>query len=138
MVSVVSTQTMFTGAMQSISLKPILSETNFDQYDVEELGDNIWPNNVTVENYEADDFVVTGDYFIKTKLQYPIYLLEYEVQVNEGSAYINIGDFHKSINDTGVFYSRVPICKPEFGRLRFSSGKSGFSGKISNIEIEPI
>ncbi|WP_350314824.1 hypothetical protein [Pseudoalteromonas sp. TB43-MNA-CIBAN-0091] len=138
MVSVVSTQTMFTGAMKSISLKPILSETNFHQDSIEELGDNIWPNNVTVENYEADDFSVTGEYFIKTKLQYPIYLLEYKVEIDQGSAYINIGDFHKSINDSGIFHTRVPICKPKYGRLRFSAGKIGFSGKITNIEIEPI
>ncbi|CAM4243528.1 sialate O-acetylesterase [Pseudoalteromonas ostreae] len=138
MVSIVSTQTMFTGSMHSISLKPILSETNFDQYRVEDLGENIWPNNVTIDNFEMDELSVTGDYFIKTKLQYPIYLLEYEIEIGEGTAYINIGDFHKSINDTGVFYSRVPICIPEFGRLRFSAGKFGFSGKVSNIEIEPI
>jgi hypothetical protein len=138
MVSVVSTQTTFTGAMQSISLKPILSETNFYHNSIDELGDNIWPSNVTVENYEADKFSITGDYFIKTKLRYPIYLLEYKVEIDEGSAYINIGDFHKKINNSGIFHTRVPTCKPEYGRLRFSTGKTGFSGKINNIEIKPI
>ncbi len=135
--AVINSYDGFNGSISKLKLKPILTNTNLTSSDGV-LGKNIWPQTKPIESVQSEEFALIGGDFIETELSHSTYMLSYTAHVNSGMAYINIGDTQIRVTESGAHTLVVPTCKPNYSRLRISSGESGFTGIVSNVYIEAL
>ncbi|MCE2572806.1 hypothetical protein [Motilimonas eburnea] len=128
----------FSGVLHNIQLKPIYLGTSLNGSNESVVGSNIWPNSIDITNFESDPYSLIGGSHLKAGLTHSLYLLSYDASVDTGEALINVGDYQHRVNSTGLFTDIVPVCNPSYSRLRFQSGRLGFTGTILDINVTEI